>query len=498
MKLKDQPWIYSEASLEKSFLWSLAITALPVASSFVVSWVVARWAGPEIIGTVSWVMAFATACLIVGKFGIGMAASRLASEYGVTNPANLRRLLKAGIQLRLLFTISVASCTLILSKPLAGFFRDPSLSGPIQVGSLIIIFASIYEFNEHFLVGLNRFAVVYRVRLIHHLARIAITVLIVALGFGALEILSGYCLAWFLALGIHFALLFRFLPKTGDTAPGASVRKRLFLASVPLAVSGASVAIYSQMDKIMLGFFCDMGEVGQYTIARNVVEVSLFPVFALIMALRPALASRFSAGAVEECSSIVRKTLFLSLISGVLFSAVFALMGRPLIVLVFSEHFSYAGGLMLLFSSVIAMRSLGAVILPALVAAERMKAYAYLTLASAISNFVLNLALIPHFRARGAIVATVISYGFLLLFGLYIVLKTFNIKIERHHLGLAARVLFSGAAACVILRIIFPSPLPQASVLLWVIVLVILYTAFLFVLRVVERGDLRDLISSFK
>lgn len=498
MKHNHQPWAFADTSLERSFLWSLAITTLPVIASFIVSWVIARWSGPAILGTVSWVMAFATACLIVGKFGIEVAASRIASEYGVKQPGHLRALYRAGLELRSAFTIPVALAALLFANQVASFFGDAALALPIRVGALIIFCASFYEFNEHFLIGLNRFSILYSVRAVYQLLRVAATVAIVAAGLGAASILGGYVAAWCAGIALFAGLLLRYLP-AGETAPGEfSVRRRLLRLSVPLAVSGASVAIYAQMDKIMLGYFCSMEEVGQYTVGRNVVEVSLFPVFAVIMTLRPALAARFTRGELGQCETIIRKTLFVSLLSGVLFAAVFFVFGPQLVVFVFSESFHYAGILMGLFLWVILMRSLGAVILPALIAAERATVYAYLTLASAAANFILNLFLIPHFQARGAITATLISYGFLLILGLYFVMRTFTIEVSASHIVKSLKVIAAGVATSVLFRLLFPGPSPQASVLLFSCLMAVFYAVCLLLLRVVSLRELKQSRNAFR
>src|SRR5512139_746621 len=105
MNTQRTGWSYQDASLGQSFIWSLAITALPVITGFVVSWVIARWGGPTIIGSVSWVMSFATTLLIPAKFGLDLSASQLASEYGVKSPGRLRALLRTSMGMRLVFTV---------------------------------------------------------------------------------------------------------------------------------------------------------------------------------------------------------------------------------------------------------------------------------------------------------------------------------------------------------------------------------------------------------
>lgn len=494
MSEQQTTWSFQNRSLQRSFFWSLAITVLPVASGFVVSWVIARWGGPHMIGTVSWVMSFATAALILAKFGLDVASSRLASEYGVQNPGYLRRLFKAGITFRAVFTVVVGGLILGFAKPLAAFFGDPALLGAIRIAALVVVCASFYEFQENFLVGLNRLGTVYKIRSTHLISRITFTIALVFLGAGATTILGGYCAAWLIAIVAYALLLHRSLP-TDPVASPEGLTRRLLVLSGTLAISGASVTIFSHMDRLMLGYFSGVDEVGQYAVARNIAEVALFPVFAIVMMLRPALAARYSTGEVAECSRIIRRSLRFSLVSGVLFAAIFAVLGVPLITFVFSESFRYSGELMVLFMWIIVFRSIGSVILPALIAAERTKAYAYLTAVSAVINFVLNLVLIPRFQAKGAILATIISYGVLMLIGLRQVVTTYQVRVGIRAISLGLRTLLAGIlSAGLIWRLIDRSG-PEWGILLWAVLLTALYLTLIFVFRVGSVGDLRRLLN---
>jgi O-antigen/teichoic acid export membrane protein len=445
MSRTKSSWAYLDVPLEKNYLWSLAVTILPVIASFFVSWIIARWAGPHIIGTVSWAMAFATAVLIIGKFGMGLAASRLASEYGVKEPQLLRTVFKTGLVFRVIATLIVALLTFILADRIALLFGEVALFKPLRAASFVIVCASLYEFMEHFIVGLNRFHVVSQVRSVNLILRVLLTATFVFGGWGAVEILTGYCGAWFAAIAVYLVLLLKFLPSSGQQENWRPISKRLLVLGVPLAASSASVTIFSQIDRLMIGFFHDMSEVGQYSIARNVSEVSLFPAFAIVMTLRPALASRFSVGKITECADILRRTLLVSLVFGIFFASVFAVFAVPLFTLVYSDEFLYAGGLMTIFIWVIALRSIGSIMLPALIAAEKTKFYAYLTAFSAAINFLLNWLLIPSLRAKGAVIATVISYAFLMIFGLNQISRIYKVHFGIREVSLLARTFLAGA-----------------------------------------------------
>ncbi|MGD8412778.1 MAG: oligosaccharide flippase family protein [Candidatus Latescibacterota bacterium] len=510
MSSRTRSWSFLETSVQESFFWSLTLSVLPVVSAFAISWFVARWAGAEVWGTVSWAMAFATAALIVGKFGLELGASRLASEYGVNRPGALRPLIHTAVGLRLVFTVPIAAATFLFAGPVAGWFNDSSLVGPVRMASGVIVCASVYEFCEHFLIGLNRHATVSRVRSVMLLSRVALTVAIVLAGLGATYILGGYCAAWVVAIAAFGVMLIRYLPPAGGavgTEVPRNATRRLMALSIPLAVSSASVTVYSQMDKLMLGYFNGVEEVGQYAVARAVTEVSLFPAFALVMMLRPALASRYASGDLSQCADLIKNSLRVSLVFGVLFAAVYAVFAEPLMVLIYSEKFRYAGSLMSVFLLVLVLRSLGAMVLPALVAAERTKTYAYLTAISAVTNFGLNLLLIPRYDAWGAVVATIISYGVLLIAGLRQTFRIFGVRLGTGWFLDAIRTVLAGGVAGVLCwqvseRIRPDGPPGSASsdvwVLLWAVILTGVYAALLMLMKVVSIDDIRTSFTNLR
>ena len=492
-------WSFQHAPVGKSFAWSLALSLLPVIASFAISWIIARFSGPTDWGAVSWAMAFATEVLIIAKLGIDLGASRLASEYGVERAGSLRTLLSTASNLRLLFTLPTSVATYFLAPQIAHWFHEDSLVWLVRASSGIVFCASVYEFQEQFLIGLNRHATVSRVRAAMLSARVVATAGIVVVGLGATAILAGYIAAWLLGIAAFSLLLRRYLPApTPNEGEGAAMRRRLLAMSIPLAISSASVTIYSQVDKLVLGYFDNLEEVGQYSIARAVTEVSLFPAFALVTTLRPALASRFTRGDRAACARLIKSSLRLSLVAGVLFGSIFVVMSVPLLSLVYGNEYRYAGELMVGFAWIVVIRSMGAMVLPALLAAEKIRTYAWLTAAAAVLNLGLNLLLIPRMHSRGAIAATVVSYGLLLIFGLREVFGTFEVRVSPRAVGTGIRTLLAGALVALTLwAIIRQLDGPPGG---WAIALaavhVALYGLLVWAFRVLRPAEVRPMVGN--
>ena len=181
-----------------------------------------------------------------------------------------------------------------------------------------------------------------------------------------------------------------------------------------------------------------------------------------------------------------------------LFGSVFVAMSVPLLSLVYSDQYRYAGELMVWFSWIVVIRSLGAMVLPALLAADKIRTYAWLTAGAAVLNFGLNLVLIPRMHSRGAIVATIVSYGLLLVFGLREVFETFEVRVSPRAVGTGIRTLLAGSlVAATLWLVVRRLHEPSGG---WTIVLaavhVLLYGLLVWAFRIVRPAEIRPMVGS--
>jgi O-antigen/teichoic acid export membrane protein len=470
-------------SLVGGYVWTFGSTALPLLGAFVVSLIVARTMGPRVTGLVNWVMAVSTIFLIIAKFGVEGAGSRLVSEYEVNAPGLIAPLVRASLLVRLVFTVPTAAVMLALAPAMARFFKEPALLPLLRIGAVIVLTVSVNELAALLVLGLRRFRALFSMRLVTIVVRVGLTAAAALFAWGGAGVLWAYVAATALtAAGVYLIAL----PwRGGAPAPETAVmRRRLWRLSVVLAVSGASVTIYSMLDKVMIGYFSGATEVGIYAMGRNLQETSLFPMFALVMTLRPALAGAWASGELERCSELVNRSLEASIWFAAVVVTVFACLAGPIVTGLFSEAFAPSAAILLLFLPVIAIRSIGTVILPGLIAADRAGIYAWLTFAGAALNFVLNVVMIPKWGGRGAVVSTFISYLPIQVFGM----RTLAAQIPRiwraGDTGRAIRTVLVSAAVWFAWTRLVPVP----SKLVWTIVQSVLITALLTFLLVVVRA----------
>ena len=449
-------------SLASGYFWTFGSTALPLISAFVVSLIVARTMGPRAAGLINLTMAVATIFLIIAKFGIDGAGSRLVSEYAVSSPALIRPLARAAFLLRLAFTLPTSAAAFLLAPAIAALY--------------------------------DKFRILFAMRAVMLAIRIGLVTAAAVFALGA----AGVIWAYVAAAAITGAAVFVYLlARETEKAPPDRIREmrsRLWRLSVTLAVSGASVTIYSLLDKIMLGYFRGAVDVGIYSMARNLLETSLFPIFALVMMLRPALAGAWASGDRRRCSNLVNRSMTAAFAYSACVATVFACLAEPLVTGLFSDKFAASAGILVLFIPLLVMRSIGAVILPGLIAADRAGTYAKLTLAGAGMNFILNALLIPRWGAEGAVVSTLLSYLPIEVLGLAAVSREIGGLRRKGDFSRAVRT--TGAA--VLIWSIYTRFAPEPSGLPMTVVHAALLSAvFLFsllALKAAEKDDLLELV----
>jgi len=481
-------------SLTKGYYWSFGATALPLISAFLCSVIIARMMGPRVVGLINWTMATATVFLILAKFGVEGASSRLISEYHISGESFVPLVVRDALKLRLGFTLPVAVASYLAAPALSEFFGEPALSVLFKLSSLLIVAVSFNELSALMILGLRKFRMLFLMRVAMLVLKVSLVAAAALLISGAVGVIWAYIISAAVPAAVVIGYLIgrRYSYNRGEGVEYSF--SRLLKLSAFLAVSGASVTIYSLLDKLMLGYFEGAESVGIYSMARNLVETSLFPTFALVMTLRPALAGSYTSGNMERCRYLLKRSIRSGIVYSLVVVLVFFSMSAPLVTTLFSERFLPSARLLILFLPLVMMRSVGAVILPGLIAADRAGTYAVLTLVGALLNFTFNAVFIPKWGADGAVLATLVSYLPIEVLGL-----TFLIKVFRGFWsGRETVLLFEAGAISVVLAYLYRRFIHQPSGLIMTMVhagiVTMAFLAVILVLHVVSVEEVKSIL----
>lgn len=184
--------------------------------------------------------------------------------------------------------------------------------------------------------------------------------------------------------------------------------KELLSRSAPFLLSGLMVALYGQIDRIMLKSFCDDAAVGLYSAAAAIPLMWTFVLTALIDSAKPVLLARygkdqetFEAGLIRLYGGI----LYLSLGAGLILS----LFARPILWILYGEAFLEAQGALRILCWGTGFSYWGVARSIWLVPQGKQSYEKYLAAAGAVCNYVLNWLWIPVWGILGAAAAHVLT-----------------------------------------------------------------------------------------
>ena len=179
--------------------------------------------------------------------------------------------------------------------------------------------------------------------------------------------------------------------------------------SWPLIFSGGVLMIQARIDQVMIKEMLGSLEVGYYSVAMRLIEAVAFIPMLLKSSLYPSIQS-----AKNQSKALYQDRLLNFYRLNFLFFLVLAIpifiFAEPIIVLLFGIEYQPAGVLLALLSIRLFFANMGVARATYIVTENLMKFSMFTMILGTIVNIYLNYVLIPNYGARGAIVATIVSF----------------------------------------------------------------------------------------
>jgi len=387
----------------KNTSWLLAEKVVRLFSSLVIGVWIARYLGPETFGDFSYIQSVVAICAPFATLGIsGIVIRELVNE-----PDREIRILANAFALR----FSGALLTYLVT---ASFLQTSQFDASL---SRLILFAALTLFAHPFTVFDLYFQsrVQGRYSAIANMTTLAISITIKA----ALILLQAPMEALIWAIVFENALfgaflLFLYLRKRGEGAFSLKAwlgeirmerMKRLLGKSLPLLLSTFIIALYAQLDQIMLKHMLDSEAVGQYAAAFRLNAMwSVLP-SVLIVSVTPAL-MRLDDALVDRKFSMLYRVLSLY---GILSASLTLLLSSGVVELLYTEAYAGTSTIfdIMVFSNLFSF--LGAASSRWFIRNGMERKILYRNLAGVGMNIGGNLLLIPAYGAEGAAITTLLS-----------------------------------------------------------------------------------------
>ena len=396
-KRKESPVL----KLAKNTGWLIGAKVYQIAVNLVVSVWTARYLGPGNYGLVSYAAALTALFTCFCTLGLN---SILVNEL-LRNREENGAVLGTAIGLRLLSGALSAITVTALS-----YLLDPDEPATVALVGMYSL-ASVFQ-------SFDALASWYQSRL-----RSRVTAVISAIGYTAaaayrvVGLVTKQNALWFAAAhGVEYALAAGLL-LLAYTGNGPRLRwdkalgKELLSKSYHFILSGLMVALYGQMDRVMLKAMAGERAVGYYSAAAAIASMWPFVLQALIDSAKPLLLERYERDFAQYRRWLTRlygAILYISFAAAIGIT----LLSKKLLLLLYAEAYLSARGALCILCWSTAFSYLGVARSIWLVPRGKQMYEKYIALAGAVCNLLLNGFLIPIWGVNGAALATLLTQVF--------------------------------------------------------------------------------------
>jgi len=399
-------------TIAKNTVFNFIATASDLLINLLIGIMLARGFGPTQYGLYSlllWFLGFAT---IVVNLGLGEMLTRyIAEAIGQQRKDVAAGLTRLGIILRGSAAFVVAVLVLAFSGFWVTLFGGHTSELYFSIIAitliphvlnfiLIRIFAGFqkYEYGAFVILGTNPL-------------RAALVLVLMILGSGILEVLVMNLAVWLLGVFIGIFLLRRLIPLKNLLAPSpissAARSRALKYSLVMTGVVGINYLVYEQANVFFIGLYCDVQDVGFYSLASKLSRMTMLLVPSVFGAvLLPTIAEQFGRGDMDKLKQIYRTSARYIAILALPLAASGIALAKPIITLLYGTDYLPAVFLMQILFIPFAMASINraasAVIFGINEAAYILRVGAFL----GCLNIGLSLWLIPLYGTIGAAIAS--------------------------------------------------------------------------------------------
>lgn len=383
--------------LRHSLLSQGGAQALKLLVSIGIGGWMARYLGPQNLGSLSYVAALVGLLGPLGNLGVRGSLSAMLCE-----KRPLPGLLGSALVIELIGTLVIA----VVLIPFALTARDPVIVGLIVLAVVSNLLSSSEVFEVE-LLNREKGTQIARVGTIQTIAGAVLSVLALLaqaplLVFGGLPILQAAIRGWLLAVAAQATTLLQLFKQASWKTSRALIQR-----GWPLLMAGLSVMLYMKSDQVMLEWLRGPEDVGQYSVAVRVAESLYF----LPVVLSNTFLPRIGQGTGQFDSDLDLRQLYRSAwLLGIGMVAISILLLPPLIPVVFGTEFLPAKAALIWLGPAAFAVSIGCANDAWLNTQGLQKLIAQRSAVGAVTNIALNIFLISRMGFVGAALATSISY----------------------------------------------------------------------------------------
>jgi len=367
---------------------------------------------PEGYGRLNFALSVFGVVAIFATLGLPKSTARYVNEYLEQDASQIRFLIRRSLLYVGIVTAVVVAAILVLGEPVARYAGEPAIVPFLVVGAVYVAVRSVTKYLSAVFQGFNQVQWTAALNSISGVGRLLGVIVLVALGFGAVGALAGYVLG-FVAAGVVGAVVLytrNYRPASGTSDPDDSLSRRLLRYSVPLTATRGANVLDKKVDTVLVGLLLNMTAVGYYAVAKQLSDFVAVPAASFGFTISPAIGQEKAGDSLDRARTLYTRSLSYVILAYVPAAVGIVLVARPGIRFVFGEQYLPAVPVVQVFSGFVLVNAINKVTSDGLDFLGLARMRAIVKSLMAVSNFLLNLLLIPAIGVVGAAVATVVTY----------------------------------------------------------------------------------------
>lgn len=379
--------------------WIIGEKVIQMVISLIIGMITARYLGPDNYGLINYGASYIAFFYSICTLGLeGIIVKQL-----VQNPNYEGEILGTGILMRIVSSVvSILSIIIIVStiNP-----NDVLLRNVVFLQSLSLIFRS-FELIDYW----------YQSRLKSKYTTIIKSIAYIVMSiYKVIILIMQKDIIWFAfsttldLIVVAILMIYSYFRNNGQRLSFSfKLSKNMLSESYHFILSGLMVAVYGQMDKLMIGQMLGVKSVGLYSVGITICSLWNFIPCAIISSLRPSIieSKNISRDLYEHK---IKKLYSIIIWLGILYAIFISIFSKPIILILYGKN--YIGALLPLKIAVwYGIFSILGIARDIWIICEGYQKYSkYFALIGSICNFILNILLIPKFGIVGASIATLIT-----------------------------------------------------------------------------------------
>lgn len=482
----------SKQHIAKSALWVMLSEVVFNLSGYIIHSAVGRILGPEDYGRYGLVVTLTTMVIILIGNGIPTAMAKYISEIFETNAAMVLAIKKRAIFLQSILIGGITLLFFVLAPLLSKILGDPTLTPLFRISTLIIPAFASASFYFSYYTGLHLFNLQSILKTTRSLLRM---IIIIALAYflGVKGSIIGYIIVPFLVFLVALSVdKFSVSKKINRQISASDQATIAFFPWQKLVNYAWQVVIFFLAYELLIsidlylvqGILHDDYQTGIYNAALTVGRIPYYIFYALTVILLPTISKSTSENNHTETNKIISQSLRIMTILLVPTVVLISAFSEPIIRIFYTSKYIDAAAPMAILAFGVGFLTIFYVMSFVSNGAGKTKQPMLISIFGLILNTILNYIFIKKYALVGSAIATSISSFAVMITALYFIYRDFGItmKIKNY-----SKIIASGIAIY-FLSFIFSQG--QFIFILWSIILLVIYFAFLYLLGEVKKEDI--------